>query len=302
MPMTRLKHILGSSLRGSTTTLQERVKDGVVKVLEEKPWEELEKMDDVGPGFMSIDSMKCQTLSQVEVVPKIKRWVKKNSRRASTHSMLMAGGNPTGSGEDTRTGERGEDEAEEDIEGEEDEDPAKGDRENFEHELNTDGLSTMPIHFLRSLYPSKVRLEGDYQHNETVNWLVTESSGDVREEVSPEDDDMLEKFDIADIKKGIWKPVSRRELVVDDEVLEEEKPRSPPVVRAVASTSGTRKRKIGQSELASVVDGEESILDPDSASHSGPTTRSTRSTRRKSSAVIAPPPNVPPTTKRGKKK
>ncbi|KAI9606443.1 hypothetical protein KEM48_001809 [Puccinia striiformis f. sp. tritici PST-130] len=56
VPTNRLKYLLGSSLRGSSTIFQERLTDGAVKFVEEKPWEELEKMDLSGPGFISIDA------------------------------------------------------------------------------------------------------------------------------------------------------------------------------------------------------------------------------------------------------
>jgi len=69
VPSNRLKYLLGSSLRGSSTTFQERLADGSVKFVEEKPWEELEKMDMSGPGFISIEALKCQTLGHVAQIP-----------------------------------------------------------------------------------------------------------------------------------------------------------------------------------------------------------------------------------------
>ncbi|POW04183.1 hypothetical protein PSHT_11408 [Puccinia striiformis] len=83
VPTNRLKYLLGSSLRGSSTIFQERITDGAVKFVEEKPWEELEKMDLSGPGFISIDASKCQTLSHIEhrLVMSLRR--KSKSRRES---------------------------------------------------------------------------------------------------------------------------------------------------------------------------------------------------------------------------
>ncbi|OAV99322.1 hypothetical protein PTTG_04592 [Puccinia triticina 1-1 BBBD Race 1] len=160
VPSNRLKYLLGSSLRGSSTIFQERLGDGAVKFVEEKPWEELEKMDLSGPGFISIDALKCQTLSHVEQIPEPKRLISRQpkSKRGNAE------------GEETRAeeieigGERSSDQqmgGAHGSEGEEEEAPIRGERLCFEHELITDGLSTMPLHFLRSLFPPASRLSGE---------------------------------------------------------------------------------------------------------------------------------------------
>ncbi|KAI9606444.1 hypothetical protein KEM48_001810 [Puccinia striiformis f. sp. tritici PST-130] len=51
--------------------------------------------------------------------------------------------------------------ASEEEDGEDDDEGLeRGERNCFEHELITDGLSTMPLHFLRSLFPPATRLSG----------------------------------------------------------------------------------------------------------------------------------------------
>lgn len=162
IPSSRLKYLLGSSLRGSSITFQERLKDGAVKFVEEKPWEELEKMDLSSPGFISIDALKCQTLSQVETIPVPKQFVEKRNK-----SKRLAGEKDESTTEDMDAGNEGDERLisgmQHDLEEEEEEEegPARGERDSFEHELITDGLSTIPLHFLRSLFPPASRLSGE---------------------------------------------------------------------------------------------------------------------------------------------
>ncbi|KAG0147916.1 hypothetical protein CROQUDRAFT_42064 [Cronartium quercuum f. sp. fusiforme G11] len=246
LPMTRLKYILGSSLRGVTTSIQERTKDGAVRLLEEKAWEELEKMELGGPGFLSVDGLKCQTLSQTEVAPETK--MRRKRKRGSIG--------------DSRTGDGVEEGAKDGEEGEEsewEEELTRGERTNFEHELNTDLLSTLPLHFLRSLYPSKTHLEATcHVHPEPESEGGADGSG---ESIAP----------------------------------------APTV-----NVAPTKKRKIGQSELASVAVHQPDI-EAEASEHVGPTLRSTRSSRRKSAANVPPPapapaPAPPASTRRGKKR
>ncbi|MBW0480422.1 hypothetical protein O181_020137 [Austropuccinia psidii MF-1] len=166
-PINRLKYLLGSSLRGSSNTFQERPKDGTIKFVEEKAWEELEKMDVSGPGFISIDALKCQTLSQVEPIPESTRQLANNCCKSKRTCGEMEDGIM---GEDLdEAGEGVEDRFAESYmpgaEAEEEDGPMRGERDSFEHELITDGLSMMPLHFLRSLCPPRSRLLGD-------DWIV----------------------------------------------------------------------------------------------------------------------------------
>ncbi|KAH9810188.1 hypothetical protein DFH28DRAFT_1184889 [Melampsora americana] len=271
LPMDRLKYILGASLRGTTTTFQERPKDGVVRLVEEKSWEELEKMDPVGPGFISIDSLKCQTLSQVEIVPEGKRDTKNRMRSEHENANRSATTDDSKTNDGMDENENGQGGQEEDEEDEEE--IAKGDRENFEHELNTDVLSTMPLHFLRSLYPSRSRLEGTYQVNAPINSMDIESAGMT---MNAETEEPNQKASGSGGQTHVRTPPSN-------------------------VPAPTRKRKIGQNELAAV-HAEETILEPeDPSSHHGPTLRSTRSTRRKSTAIV-PQPVPAPSNKRSKRR
>ncbi|EGF99284.1 uncharacterized protein MELLADRAFT_94780 [Melampsora larici-populina 98AG31] len=290
LPMDRLKYILGSSLRGTTTTFQERPKDGWVKLVEEKSWEELEKMDPVGPAFISIDALKCQTLSQVEVVPEGRRNTK-NKMRSEQENVIRSAttdDSKTNDGMDENENNQG---GQEDEDDEEDEEIVKGDRENFEHELNTDVLSTMPLHFLRSLYPSRSRLEGTYQVHAPINHMDLESARDHQT-----------RLEIQTLKR-----LANEGMAMNSEPDEPNQSTSGSGGKTQVQTTPihvpapTRKRKIGQNELAAV-HAEESILEPeDPSTHNGPTLRSTRSTRRKSTA-IAPPPVPAPSNKRSKRR
>lgn len=289
LPMDRLKYILGASLRGTTTTFQERPKDGVVRLVEEKSWEELEKMDPVGPGFISIDALKCQTLSQVEVVPEGKRNTKNKMRSEHENANRSAttDDSKTNDGmDDNENGQGGQEDEDED-----EEEIVKGDRENFEHELNTDVLSTMPLHFLRSLYPSRSRLEGTYQVNAPKNSMDIESARDHQT-----------KHELQNLKRlaneGITKTAETEE---PNQKASGSGGQTRVQTTPINVPAPTRKRKIGQNELAAV-HAEETILEPeDPSSHHGPTLRSTRSTRRKSTAII-PQPVPAPSNKRSKRR
>ncbi|KAI9618632.1 hypothetical protein KEM48_006611 [Puccinia striiformis f. sp. tritici PST-130] len=107
VPTNRLKYLLGSSLRGSSTIFQERITDGAVKFVEEKPWEELEKMDLSGPGFISIDASKCQTLSHIEHVPEPKRLVMSLRRKSKSRRESRAEEEEATADEKEAGGERG---------------------------------------------------------------------------------------------------------------------------------------------------------------------------------------------------
>ncbi|POW13388.1 hypothetical protein PSTT_03796, partial [Puccinia striiformis] len=165
VPTNRLKYLLGSSLRGSSTIFQERLTDGAVKFVEEKPWEELEKMDLSGPGH-------------IEHIPEPRRLVMSSKRKSKSRRESKAEGEEAMADEKEAGGERGFDQpkmgggqqqlASEEEDGEEDDEGLeRGERNCFEHELITDGLSTMPLHFLRSLFPPATRLSGE-------DWLAAQ--------------------------------------------------------------------------------------------------------------------------------
>ncbi|EFP80359.2 uncharacterized protein PGTG_06315 [Puccinia graminis f. sp. tritici CRL 75-36-700-3] len=269
VPSNRLKYLLGSSLRGSSTLFQERLADGAVKFVEEKPWEELEKMDLSGPGFISIDALKCQTLSHIEQIPEPKRVVSRppKSKRGN------------GDGEETMAediepgGERGSDQQmagahaleEEEEENEEEEEIIRGERHCFEHELATDGLSTMPLHFLRSLFPPASRLTGG-------DWQVTQE------------------------QQKLLQTHQAEQTRIQQQQQQQQQQGSSMEVQAEPESGRTRKRKgLGLSPMP---------VDLATSSSSGPTLRSARSTRKKSSAAapVNPPPTTASTSKRAKKR
>ncbi|PLW39654.1 hypothetical protein PCANC_19373 [Puccinia coronata f. sp. avenae] len=265
VPSNRLKYLLGCSLRGSSTIFQERPSDGAVKFLEEKPWEELEKMDVSGPGFISIDALKCQTLSHVEQIPEAKpsgsRQPKLKSGKSEGEDVLAEEIEPGG--------ERGSDQPmgglqhalnEDGGAEEEEEGPETGDRHSFEHELITDGLSTIPLHFLRSLYPPASRLLG-------TDWLVAVEQ------------QKLEQAEQAEQTRSKQQQQQQQQQAANEGATEQ--------------NSGRLKKRKGVALSPSPA---EQI---GSSSSTGPTLRSARSTRKKSTA--AAPANPPPTASSSKR-
>lgn len=122
--LDRVRLLLGANLRASTTSSIER--DGKTYLVEEKPWEEMDRIEPNGPGFISLASLGAQTIRKV------------NGREAKE------GAKETEEGEDAPPAKEVE----------------KGDRRNFEHEIDTDDLSTLSVHFMRSLAVS-ARTEND---------------------------------------------------------------------------------------------------------------------------------------------
>ncbi|KAI7949436.1 hypothetical protein MJO28_008257 [Puccinia striiformis f. sp. tritici] len=272
VPTNRLKYLLGSSLRGSSTIFQERLTDGAVKFVEEKPWEELEKMDLSGPGFISIDALKCQTLSHIEHIPEPRRLVMSSKRKSKSRRESKAEGEEAMADEKEAGGERGFDQpkmgggqqqlASEEEDGEDDDEGLeRGERNCFEHELITDGLSTMPLHFLRSLFPPATRLSGE-------DWLAAQEQ-----------------------QKAL-----QTQQAEQARVQQQQQQQSSNEIGGEQDSSRIKKRKALGLSPSSV---EPSLP----SSTTGPTLRSARSTRKKSSAA-APVPPAPTTSgsKRAKKR
>ncbi|CAH7686244.1 hypothetical protein BY996DRAFT_4576748 [Phakopsora pachyrhizi] len=265
MASTRLKYMLGTSLRGSTCTFQERTKDGAIRFVEERAWEELEKMDMNEPGYVSIDSLKCQTLSQVEPIPESRR--PGNCRSKSLNKISDSGGDVEHSfwvkdefEEEEMKEERGRNRPLTGAVDEEEEGPARGERDSFEHELNTDGLSTLPLHFLRSLCPAKSRLDGEDWLNSCSHQLRhsrIEEEGENEEGEDEEEDD-----DFGAGERGVGK--------------------GPMILTGKGKMAGKASASSGGGKLnQKAFQQKRKTIGSPIPESSGPTLRSTRSTRRR---------------------
>lgn len=114
-PMARLQQLLGSRLRASSSTNVDV--DGKPSIAEDKPWEEMDSVDPDGPAFVSLASLGVRPIERSET-----------PTAASSSPLTDAPPRPA---------------AEATLK--------RGERSNFEHEIDYDGVAALPVHFFRSL-------------------------------------------------------------------------------------------------------------------------------------------------------